>query len=234
MIPLGKVASLARECQSLINDMVSACCSEEFCIDESIFVSPGRLHFTLLMLRLHTTQEVERAKATLCAMEKDVAKIFAGAGGSTFHFGGLHYMNDDPTQVHVLYLGMQPKGTAGASAVSGNGTETVQALVQLLNDRFTREGFALESDVARNSKIHATIMNTKWRRSAASSSNDNVPLSAPVADNARVAFNATNVLHLFGGASLGVHRMDRVELCALRGSASSGGFYPCEAFIPIP
>jgi hypothetical protein len=229
MIPLGKIPSLAKECQALLKDMMSACCSDEAFIDESIFISASRLHFTLLMLRLLTVEEVERAKATLSSIEKSLTSIFPNSGSSKCHFGGLHYMNDDPTQVHVLYLGMDPPAAPGGS------TAQIQALVRLLSEAFLKDGFVLEKDIARNEKIHATLMNTKWRRSVDPASltnrNDN---NSSGSDTARVAFNATGVLHLFGGVSLGVHRLDRIELCALKGSASSGGNYPCEASISIP
>ena len=242
MIPLGKISTLQHECQALIKDMIAACCSEEDFIDETIFVSPSRLHFTLLMLRLHSVAEIEKAKATLQSLEKDVASIFAG-GGANCHFGGLHYMNDDPTQVHVLYLGMDPVGSVSATkapsslqampstASSASSLPKVQSLVQLINKTFVREGFALDKDISRNEKIHATIMNTKWRRNRGTSGGfggDQL-----VSDSARIAFDATNVLHMFGGLSLGVHKLDRIELCSLKGSASTTGTYPCEAFISI-
>lgn len=104
--------------------MLSSPWAEECRIDEDIFFEPGHLHLTLAMLKLYSDERRHKAKrlvddagaairAILAA--ENAAKdgdgdntggdnIIGGGGGIRVAVKGLEYMNDDPSEVDVLYL----------------------------------------------------------------------------------------------------------------------------------
>jgi len=138
---------------------------------------------------------------------------------------GLHIMNDDPTQAHVVYLGGDEsylgEPTAAGSSMQGLVSSTAPAairlIISLLNDAFSKAGFALEKDVARNSKIHATVVNSKWRRD----------------DETRMSFDASALLQLFSQFTTPAVTVDCVELCELTGAATSTGTYPTVSAVTL-
>lgn len=211
-IPLGTIPSIRHALETLLHDMKAACIDEGANIDESLFQTPQRLHLTLLMLRLHTEEELSRCKAIMIDLEEKLGTLFSHNDLVTLK--GVNYMNDDPSEVHVVYLELEKDDVYSRLA----------KVIQIINDAFIDAGLALDKDVAHNEKLHATIVNSKWRESTA-------------AGGPRLAFDATNILSLFRNVCLGSHRLRHLELNVLGGGRRSGegeGYYQCEFAINFP
>jgi activating signal cointegrator complex subunit 1 len=73
-------------------------------LPSSLFQQPALLHLTFGTLALLDDREVELAGDLLeeCG-EQVVRPLLEEAGGLTIALRGLHYMNDDPSEVDVLY-----------------------------------------------------------------------------------------------------------------------------------
>merc|ERR1712139_137973 len=61
--------------------------------NDHYFQKPPKLHFTILMLKLHEPEKVAAVKEAMADCDGMFEKF-------EMHLSGLHYMNDDPTQVN--------------------------------------------------------------------------------------------------------------------------------------
>lgn len=209
-IPLGPIPSVNASVRSFLSDVMSACCSEESRVEPSLFQNPDKLHLTLLMLRLFTQEEINLAQNLLVSLQPEIAKIFEGDDFVTLK--GLNYMNDDPKEVHVLYLEIEKDECFRKLAEA----------ISLINETFISAGIAQEKDVAHNEKLHATIVNSKWRESKQQGGGPRVP------------FDATSILNCFGKACIGSHRLARIDLSILGSNhQADDGYYCSECQISI-
>lgn len=71
-------------------------------LDETLFISPRRLHFTVLLLKLPTKQDVEKCKHVLESLSPAVYDA-VDTRTMCLHLKGLFIMNDDPKAAHVMY-----------------------------------------------------------------------------------------------------------------------------------
>jgi len=219
---------------SYLQDMTRTCVDEEKRVDPFMFQTPSKIHLTLLMLRLHNQEEMNKAKSLLVVVQEMLREMFYSTASSSstvkIGFKGVNYMNDDPTDVHVLYLDL----------VRDETYKKLVDLIQKINSLFIDSGLALPKDVSHNEKLHATVVNSKWRggdimdgtldhfegRHTAQSGR-----KAP-----RVSFDATELLRLFGqnGSNLGTHKLERVDLSVLGSGVGADGYYVSEhsAFFP--
>lgn len=219
---------------SYLQDMTRTCVDEEKRVDPFMFQTPSKIHLTLLMLRLHNQEEMNKAKSLLVVVQEMLREMFYSTASSSstakISFKGVNYMNDDPSDVHVLYLDL----------VRDETYKKLVDLIQKINSLFIDSGLALPKDVSHNEKLHATVVNSKWRggdimdgtldhfegRHTAQSGR-----KAP-----RVSFDATELLRLFGlnGNILGTHKLERVDLSVLGSGVGADGYYVSEhsAFFP--
>uniref|UniRef100_A0A7S0WY86 K Homology domain-containing protein n=1 Tax=Pyramimonas obovata TaxID=1411642 RepID=A0A7S0WY86_9CHLO len=168
-------------------------------IEDSIFWDPAQLHLTLGMLKLYSAQKRQLAVQTLKAL--DLGSVLDG-GPLTVRLRGLEYMNDDPSDVDVLYLKVEADG----------GDDTIAKVGDLVVRAFADAGLLLPQD-EKPVKLHATIMNTRLRRSS----------------EARKGFDARKVLEVHGeGLDLGEQVLDSVHL-SQRGVFDDNGYYHCVA-----
>jgi activating signal cointegrator complex subunit 1 len=208
-IPLGTIPSLQRRLTLALDEVKQNCCAEEKKIEPSLFQDPVRLHLTLLMLRLHTSDELAKAMSLFTQLQREINRIFTPS--DKIHLRGLNYMNDDPTEVHVVYLEIERTAAR----------EKLIRLINHINETFIEAGLALEKDVAHNEKLHATVVNSKWRKS----SDEGAP---------REAFDASDLLRMYGTLDLGDHRLESVELSTLGGGNSLYGYFHSECSIQFP
>lgn len=205
-IPLGTPGSF----HGAIHDMMTASCDEGKNIDASIFQRPSRVHFTLLMLRLFTPEDLARARQLLLTIEPWIRTTFRAADRITCK--GLCIFHDDPSEVHVAFL--QP--------VRDECFNKLVTLIDRINKTFIEAGLASEKDVAHNEKLHATIVNSKWRT------------TAPASVGGRLAFDATDMLRIFGNTPFGSHALRRLDLSILGRGEGVDGYYPSDFAIEFP
>merc|ERR1712129_141466 len=124
------------------------------------------MHITLCMLRLHSHAQIAEMKE---ALQEAGAKIAASAEfvrPLSMHFQGLHIMNDDPSNVGVMFT------TDRSSALTHRMNTVAEVIFTILKARglvstqslnaqrlLTSDGSSAEV------KLHATLMNTKYSKS---------------------------------------------------------------------
>jgi len=113
-------------------------------------------------------------------------------------------MNDDPTQVDVLYVKVV------------NDENKLSDMCNYIIDTFVKAQLCLPQE--NNLKLHATLINTKLR---------NTP------DKSRQAFDATPILQAFGEIDLGLHRLSSIQL-SQRGAFDDNNYWKSVVTVSLP
>lgn len=183
-------------------------CSQDSGVDVSIFQNPDKLHLTIGTLVLLNQQEVTRANELLHQCQ-DTIRAITGAEALPVEVRGVEYMNDDPSMVDVLY----------AKVSVQDGSDRLQQISDRLVECFVSAGL-MERERDRV-KIHATVMNTLFRRDP-SAEDRGAPARANPRD--REAFNGKNILQMFGDFYFGAFELNSVQI-SQRFSTDSSGYY---------
>ncbi|KAG9485129.1 hypothetical protein GDO78_008302, partial [Eleutherodactylus coqui] len=156
-------------------------CSKDYGIQSSIFQNPAKLHLTIGTLVLLNENEVTQACQLLHSCKDEFLYKIAAGKPMDVEVSGIEYMNDDPATVDVLYAKVQMK----------DGSERLQLIADRLMQRFVGSGLMLrEWDRV---KLHATIMNTLFRRDPLGEERATISPGKP-GQRERESFDARNVL----------------------------------------
>ncbi|XP_059387471.1 activating signal cointegrator 1 complex subunit 1 [Carassius carassius] len=183
-------------------------CGQDAGVDESIFQNPAKLHLTIGTLALLNEQEVTRA-SELLQQSRDVIRDITEGKPLPVEVRGIEYMNDDPSMVDVLYAKVRVQ----------DGSDKLQQIADRLVECFSAAGL-MERERERV-KIHGTIMNTLFRKDP--SAEDRGASARPSAKE-REAFNAKNILQMFGEVYFGAFELNSVQI-SQRFSTDSTGYY---------
>ncbi|XP_050980609.1 activating signal cointegrator 1 complex subunit 1 isoform X3 [Labeo rohita] len=183
-------------------------CGQDAGVDESIFQNPAKLHLTIGTLALLNEQEVTRANELLQQCQ-DVIRDITEAKPLPVEVRGIEYMNDDPSMVDVLY----------AKVAVQDKSDKLQQIADKLVECFAAAGL-MERERERV-KIHGTVMNTLFRKDP--SAEDKGASGRPNAKD-REAFNAKNILQMFGDYYFGAFELNSVQI-SQRFSTDGTGYY---------
>lgn len=190
---------------------VLAKCSKDRGVEGTIFQNPSKLHLTIGTLVLLNENEVEQASQLLHKCKEEFLDKIAAGKPMKVKVSGIEYMNDDPAMVDVLYAKVEMK----------DGSERLQLIADRLMQRFVGSGLMLkEWDRV---KLHATVMNTLFRRDPLAEERSTISPGKP-GQRERESFDARNVLKLFDTFSFGELELDTVYL-SQRFSTDSSGYY---------
>lgn len=167
-------------------------------LDESILQDPRQLHLTVLMLRLLDDTSVHRAAELLSKIpppSSDLRKV---------HLRGLQYLNDDPSEVDVLYIKVAP------------GHEALAKYLNAVVDAFVGAGLAPPQE--RPVLLHVTVINTRYRDQQQK--------------DRRESFDAREILKEFSEADFGTATTESIHL-SQRGTFSADGFFTRVSSIPL-
>ncbi|XP_053547902.1 activating signal cointegrator 1 complex subunit 1 [Bombina bombina] len=186
-------------------------CVKDRGIESTIFQNPAKLHLTVGTLVLLNEREVAQACELLSKCKEDILDKITAGKPLSLRVSGIEYMNDDPAMVDVLY----------AKVMMSDGSERLQIIADRLMQRFVGSGLMLkEWDRV---KLHATVMNTLFRRDPLAEERSSAS-SAKVGFRDRESFDARNVLKLFGNFSFGELDLYTVHL-SQRFSSDGSGYY---------
>ncbi|XP_072439628.1 activating signal cointegrator 1 complex subunit 1 [Chiloscyllium punctatum] len=186
-------------------------CSQGRGIDSSIFQNPAKLHLTIGTLILLNEHEVTKAAELLQKCKEDFINNLTGGKPLLVRMEGIEYMNDDPSMVDVLYGKIQMK----------NGTDVLQLIADGLMERFVSSGL-MEKEWDRV-KLHATLMNTLFRRDPTVEGRTSGALGKQNMRE-RESFDARNMLKKFENYHFGEVELNAVHV-SQRFSTESSGFY---------
>ncbi|NXV65617.1 ASCC1 protein, partial [Molothrus ater] len=185
-------------------------CSKDHGVSSSLFQNPAKLHLTIGTLVLLNEQEIQRACDLLQQCKEDFVDQITGGQPLTVEVAGVEYMNDDPAMTDVLYAKVHMK----------DGSDRLQMLADQLVERFVASGLMLkEWDKV---KLHATVMNTLFRKDPTEERNNTMPGKSSFKE--RESFNGQNILKLFENFHFGEVQLDSVRL-SQRFSSDASGYY---------
>ncbi|NXI56783.1 ASCC1 protein, partial [Chloroceryle aenea] len=188
-------------------------CSQDPGVSSSLFQNPAKLHLTLGTLVLLNEQEIRKACDLLQRCKEDFVDQIAGGKPLTVEVAGVEYMNDDPAMMDILYAKVHMK----------DGSDRLQVIADQLMERFVASGLMLkEWDRV---KLHATVMNTLFRKDPSGVSEERSNTVAGKSSfKERESFNGRNILKLFENFHFGEVQLDSVRL-SQRFSSDASGYY---------
>ncbi|XP_063290015.1 activating signal cointegrator 1 complex subunit 1 [Pelobates fuscus] len=194
-------------------------CSKDHGIDNTIFQNPAKLHLTIGTIVLLSEKEVKQAFELLDKCKEDFLGKLAAGKPLQVKVAGIEYMNDDPAMVDVLYAKVQMK----------DGSERLQLVADRLMQRFIGSGLMLkEWDRV---KLHATVMNTLFRKDPLAEERNSISSGKP-GQRERESFDARNVLKIFDNYYFGDFDLNTVHL-SQRFSVDDSGYYASSGQVTI-
>uniref|UniRef100_A0A1B6DI35 K Homology domain-containing protein n=1 Tax=Clastoptera arizonana TaxID=38151 RepID=A0A1B6DI35_9HEMI len=174
-------------------------------VEESIFQNPDKLHLTIGTLVLTDNVERNRASDVLMDCKHNLIDPLLNHNSLNICLEGIEYMNDDPSEVDVLYAKISVQ----------QGDHFLQELMDSIVNFFSDSG--LMDKQYERVKLHVTIMNTLFRESNS---------------RTRETFNASPILEKFRNFFFGEAIIDEVHL-SQRYSSSKTGYYQATAIVTI-
>uniref|UniRef100_A0A383VIG8 K Homology domain-containing protein n=1 Tax=Tetradesmus obliquus TaxID=3088 RepID=A0A383VIG8_TETOB len=216
--------------------------AQEKGFEPSIFVDAASLHLTLLMLKLYSDEARHKAATVLQGLAPQVQALLGGQP-LLLQLAGLDRMSDDPSDMHVAYLKVKELG-------SGN---RLSQLCDMLLQAFKQAGLTVPGQLE-SVKLHATVINTRYRRSTPASSAAAAAAAAAVAvsgqrqgargggsdrqqqqqqqQQQRIGVDGRQLLEDWSGFDLGQFEVPAVHL-SLRGQYDASGYYACAAALSL-
>lgn len=186
-------------------------------VDASIFQHPKRLHLTLCLTPFINDAEVIEALPKIEDIVYDLKKKYFGEERSVkIILECLEYMNDDPSEVDVLY----------AKVRLPDNSNRLQKMINELVDAVSSSGYVKKQ--YDNVKLHATIMNTLFRENSRSIQDRNRTQRT----KDRITFDAKKILELFGDMRFGEVLFQSIDI-SLKGSYDKDGRYKTIGSIPF-
>lgn len=191
-------------------------CDGDRGIDASIFQNPCKLHLTIGCLVLLDENEVQRAVETLQECRQELVEPILKGEELRLQLEGLEYMNDDPSEVDVLYAKVKDP------------SDRLQTLADRLVDKFTSTGL-MQQEYDRV-KLHVTVMNTLFRK-------DPTGISEPEKKQdrgrkERESFSANRLLQKFANFKFGDHLVSAVHV-SQRHRVGTDGYYSCAGMLNL-
>lgn len=191
-------------------------CSQERGIDETLFQNPNKLHLTICILTLVNENEIDQAKTILASCQKEFVNDLTNNKELKVSLKGLEYMNDDPSEVDVLYAKINPVDDSRQPP-------SIQQLADKLMSRFVDAGLAKKQ--YDRVKLHATVMNTLFRQDTSGMNDEKQSKSRDFKDRDRESFDARQILKNFGDFDFGILSLNEIHISIRFSSDSKTGFY---------
>lgn len=218
-IPLTPIKDKVKQWQDEITQKYTPENTRGF--DPSILLAPEKMHLTVLMLKLFSAQEINKAKELLKQASAQVYDLL-GSRSEVVRLQGLDIMNDDPSAADVVYIKVQEVGDKRLIPVCDH-----------LTKLFYEAGLASSPD--RALKLHATLVNTRYRRTLSwgEEGGDDEGRGGQRGTQ-RQPFDATDMLRKYGNIDFGQHRLIGIHLSERGRFAADTGFYHCVSSINFP
>uniref|UniRef100_A0A1B6LXG8 K Homology domain-containing protein n=1 Tax=Graphocephala atropunctata TaxID=36148 RepID=A0A1B6LXG8_9HEMI len=178
-------------------------------VDESIFQKPEKLHLTLCTVVLTDNFERTEAIRVMENCKRDVIDPMMEGNSITILLSGVEYMNDDPSEVDVLF-----------ARVHAN--EILQRLVDGIVDYCSDAGL-IDKQFERV-KLHVTIMNTLFRDTRREGFGKS---------KKRETFNGAPILEMFQDFEFGEVTVDTIHLSTRFTTSDTTGYYQATTEISL-
>jgi activating signal cointegrator complex subunit 1 len=214
-IPMNE-SSVVNQFQAFKAEILADNHSKHKGVVESLFQKSGKLHVTLVPLLLCDEKEISSASQIL---DECLDTIQSKASGQTVRvrLQGIGYMNDDPTQVHVLY----------AKVVDLTDNQCLQSIVDHIFDAFKDSGLVKGSqDLGKVSadtkvKLHCTLLNSRYRTDESVDRNRDNRRNR----KKRMPFDASHILKQYGDYVFGEVDVKDIEISIIGSYKGRNGYY---------
>ncbi|RXG70454.1 Activating signal cointegrator 1 complex subunit 1 [Armadillidium vulgare] len=176
-------------------------------VESSLFQNQLKLHMTICPLVLSDDRERQNAVKALKDCHLEIMNEYIQVEPLRIEIKGIEYLNDDPSEVDVLYGKVQSVSWA----------YSLQDIVDDLVRKLVKSGVA--SKQYESVKLHVTLMNTLFRTDKDGTSNNTVNK-----DKDRETFDARNILKEFKDYYFGEVEISELHL-SVRYSTASNGYY---------
>eukprot|EP01063_Lacrimia_lanifica_P041097 TRINITY_DN9494_c0_g1_i1.p1 TRINITY_DN9494_c0_g1~~TRINITY_DN9494_c0_g1_i1.p1 ORF type:complete len:405 (+),score=153.25 TRINITY_DN9494_c0_g1_i1:76-1290(+) len=217
-IPLD-TSSIMPETKKLLGGIVEKFAGAGSDIEPGMVQRAEKVHLTVAMLRIYNEEDRTKAINTLRKCEGVLKKLFTAQ--DKIHLRGLDCMNNDTSKVHVGYICVEENASL----------PKLLECVQEVANAFVMEGLCTSRDVKGNAVLHATILNSKWRKGKAEdgeesdgSDPEDLRKSNAAQMTTRVPFDYGPVLDEYGDVDLGEHKLLRMEVSQLQARGETGYF----------
>ncbi|KAJ8681231.1 hypothetical protein QAD02_017018 [Eretmocerus hayati] len=178
-------------------------------ISEGLFQDSDKLHLTLAILVLLDENDRRKAIEALEACKKDIVQpVLEKSGPVTIEFRGVEIMNDDPSEVNILYIQVHDKSGC------------LQKISDDIGRYFDRSGLAIRQ--RERVKLHMTAMNTHFLRKLGEENEDY--------KQKMETFDATNILKEHSDTYFGKMAFSTIYLLT-RHAKTEDGLYQVTAKI---
>ncbi|XP_050464679.1 uncharacterized protein LOC126858419 [Cataglyphis hispanica] len=203
-IPLNK-KEIIDKYNSFKDDVLKKYNKTAYNIDESLFQMPSKLHLTIGMLKLLDDDEKKQAiDALLNCKEEIIDPFLEEFGPLNIQLQGVECMNDDPTEVNVLF-----------AQITHN--EKLQELIDKIADYFVDIG--LKEKEYETIKLHATLMNTSFKRDYRARS------------KSKEKFNASEILKVYKDTVFGEIIFNQIDISELKSATKDVAYAVTESDI---
>ncbi|XP_022914170.2 activating signal cointegrator 1 complex subunit 1-like [Onthophagus taurus] len=180
-------------------------------VEESIFISPQKLHLTLATFVLLDDYEIDNAVGVMHECQSEILhSLFKNAPPLKIVMEGIEIMNDDPTSVDVLY------GKVKLDVQKYN--SSLQKMSDLLVDQFAKKGIIRKQ--YDSVKLHATLMNSRYRNAKISDERNNGRREQ------RESFDASFILDKYKNFYFGEADFKEIHL-SVRFTTGDDKYYEC-------
>ncbi|KAH9638709.1 hypothetical protein HF086_013981 [Spodoptera exigua] len=188
-------------------------------LERSLFILPSKLHLTVgVMCLMDNEERLFASKLLTEAKEKIIMPILQGHLPLKIRLKGLSYMNDDPSQIDVLYGLVQEEGSSQG---------VIQQIADGLVQHFYKAGFMKDSEYERgNVKLHVTLINTRYREDPDDTNLENEETKSQNTKKRRETFDGRDVLQKFADYDFGTVEFTSVHLSQPRVALGADGYYP--------
>ncbi|CAL2034944.1 unnamed protein product [Caenorhabditis brenneri] len=173
---------------------------DESCKNPQLFTKSSHLHLTLAVVRIFDDMDLEKTINAFKTIEQEI-RVLIGSSSLLAKLQGIDMMNDDPTQVSVIY--------ANVSGV------LIQNVANHISRRLIEFGIASSeknsSDCFEEVKLHMTLMNARYSTQSDKS----------VKRKQTLTFDATTILEEHRDFYFGSIPLSEICLCPLGSSSSN-------------
>ncbi|XP_041968306.1 activating signal cointegrator 1 complex subunit 1 [Aricia agestis] len=179
-------------------------------MEDTLFIRSSKLHVTIgVMCLMDNEERTSASKLFTETKDKIIMPYIRDYLPLRVRVQGITNMNDDPSATHVLYARVCEQ-----DAPPG----TLQTLVDAVSQYFQKAGLMRREHDRDNVKIHATLMNSKYRAEAQDSGEDDS--SRPK----RQPFDASKILAKYADYDFGVAEVTGMHL-SQHHSMGEDGYY---------
>ncbi|XP_060193875.1 uncharacterized protein LOC132623180 isoform X1 [Lycium barbarum] len=209
-LPLSTHPETVNKLTNLKNSVLgTAEVNQDLGIEKSMFTNPKTFHLTVLMLKLWDNDRFKAASEVMRSVSPKVLDALERRPVS-IRLKGLECMRGSPAKAYVVYAPVEVIG----------GEARLLRACQVIIDAFSEAGLVVEKDAKQKLKLHATILNARYRKSKKRSETTD-------------PFDARTIFGEYGSEEWGECLIREAHL-SKRFVYAENGYFHCCGSIPFP